>query len=70
MHQRRILAHIPPVRRQHVLRPLVQDAVERAPRDIEGQAVCAGVELHLAQIRVIIQVGQDTPALRIVLQVV
>ena len=68
--QHRVLHHIPPVGGEHVLGPLVEDGVQGLPRDVKGHGVGAGVEGHLAQIVVVVQVGQNPPGGGVVLEIV
>ena len=46
--ERRVLHHVPAVGGKHVLRALVQDAVEGGSAHVEGHGVGAGVQGHLA----------------------
>ena len=48
MQERRILHHVPAVGGEHVLRALVQDAVEGVSAHVEGHGVGTGVQGHLA----------------------
>ena len=64
------MADVPAVRREHILRALVENGVELLARDVEGHAVCAGVEVHLAQISVDIYISQNAAAERVVLEVI
>ena len=76
MEQYRILAHIPVVGCQHILRALVEDAVQGQHitvflfGHIKSHAVCARIQIHLMKILMHIDVRHDTPAVRIILQIV
>ena len=68
--QHRVLHHVPVVRRQHILTALVQNGVERIARHVEGHGVGAGIERHFMQVGKIVEVRQDAPRGRIMLQVI
>lgn len=68
--QRRILADVPVVRSEHVLAALVEYRVEPVPGDVERHGIGAGSQPHFAEVGVIVGVGHDTAAVRVVLQVV
>ena len=65
-----ILAHVPVVGGEHILAALVEDAIEGVSGDIEGHGIGAGIEAHIVQILEIIEVGENPPGGRIVLQVI
>ena len=71
----RVLAHVPVVGREHILRSLAEHRVQRELvfarplRDIEGHRPCARVKIHLMQVRMIVDIRHDAAAVRIVLQV-
>ena len=71
-HQKnRVLGHIPVVGRQHVIRTLVQNRVQDQSvrggilRYIESHAVSTGIKIHLAQVLMHIDIGQDPSAVGI-----
>ena len=70
VHQGGVLHHVPAVGGEHILAALVQDGVEGPARDIEGHGIGAGVQGHLVQVVVVVEIGQDTPGGRVMLQVV
>ena len=76
MDQDRVLDHIPVIGGQHVLGPLIEDRVQRQLiislflGDVEGHTVGAGIKAHFMQILMDINIGHDTPAEGIVLQVI
>ena len=67
--QRSVLHDIPVVRREHILRALVEYGVEPVSRDIEGHRVCAGVQRHLAEVCVVVDIGHDAPRCGVMLEV-
>ncbi len=76
MHQHRILTYIPVIRGQDVLGTLVQNPVQYQPvrpplfRHIECHAIGTGVQVHLMQVLMDIQIRHDPAAVRIVLEVI
>ena len=73
--QNGVLAHIPVIGRQHVLGALVQHHIEyqlllaRPLGHIIGNAVSAGVQMHLTQIRKYISIRHNPTAVGILLQI-
>ena len=67
--QHGVLHHIPSVGGQHILRTLVQNAVQGVSRHVKRHGVGAGVKRHLAQVVVVVEVGHNAPGCGIVLQV-
>ncbi len=63
----RILRHIPVVSGEYVIGALVQHRIQRKPflpfflGYIEGHAISAGIQVHLAQILMHIEVRHNTP---------
>ena len=76
VNQHSILTHIPVVRSQHILRTLIQNSVQGKHvtvfffGHIERHAVRARIEVHLMQVLMYIQIRHDSPAVRIILQIV
>ena len=76
MQQHRILAHIPVICHEDVLGPLIQNPVEHQRpvlpvlRHIKRHAVGTRIQIHLVQILMHVQVCHNTPAERIMLQIV
>ena len=68
--QHAVLHHVPVVGGQHVLAALVQDGVEGMSGDVERHGVSAGVQGHLVEVLKVVDVGEDTAAGGVVLQVV
>ena len=65
-----VLNDVPVVCGQHILRTLIEDAVEVLARDVEGHRVSAGVEIHLVQIGVGVDVGHNAAGCGVVLEIV
>ena len=71
-----VLAYIPVVGGQYVLGTLVQNAVQDhfaglvIFRDIECHGVGAGVQMHVAQILEIVDVGHDPAAVGVIFKIV
>ena len=76
MHQHRILYHIPVVGCQHVLGTLIQNGIQGQPvlslflSHIKGHAVGTGIQIHLMQVLMHVNIGHDAAAEGIVLQIV
>ena len=66
--QHRVLHHVPVVRREDVLRPLVEDAVERVALHVECHRVCARLEPHVREVLEVVQIRQDAPAVPVILE--
>ena len=66
--QKAVLHHVPVGGGEHVLAALVQNGVQPVAADIEGHGVGTGVEAHLAQVVVVVEVGHNAAAGRVVLQ--
>lgn len=69
MQQDRILHDVPVVCGEGVLTALIENAVEFVAGDVESHRIGARVEMHLVQILKVVDVGEDTPRLRIVFEV-
>lgn len=65
-----VLHDVPIVGGEHIVGALIEDAVERIARDVEGHGVRARVEVHLVQVLKVIQVGEDAAGSGVVLQIV
>ena len=76
MKQYGILAYIPVICRQHVIGALVQDSVKRQPvappllGHIKRHTVGAGIQIHLMEILMHVDIRHNPPAVRIMLQIV
>ena len=76
MQQHRILTHIPIICSEHILRTLIQDPVQDQalcpflPGHIEGHAISAGIQIHLVQILMYIQIRHDPAAVWMILKVI
>ena len=70
MQQDRVLAHVPVVRDQHILRPLIKDHIQLVAGDVQRHAVGAGIKPHLAEIMVIINIGHNTARAGVVFEVI
>ena len=68
--QQGILDHVPVVGGEHILAPLIQNGVQGMSRHIERHGIGTGVQVHLVEILKIIDIGQDPPGSRVVLQIV
>lgn len=64
-----VLHNVPIVCGECILTALIEDSVEFVARDVESHRVCARVEVHLVQVLKIVDIGEDTPRLRIVFEV-
>ena len=76
MKQYGILAYIPVICRQHVIRALVKNSVKRQPvaslllGHIKRHTVGAGIQIHLMEILMHVDIRHNPPAVRIMLQIV
>ena len=61
---------MPVVGGQHVLTALVEDGVQRVAGHVERHGIGAGVQSHLMEILEVVEIGENTAAGRVVLQVV
>ena len=74
--QNRILAHIPVVCRQYILRSLVENTVQGQHitvllfGHVKSHAVCARIQVHLMEVLMHIDICHNTTAVRIVLQII
>ena len=69
MQEDRVLADVPVVRDQHILRALVENHVQLVLRDVQRDAVGAGIEPHLVQVVMVIDIGHDAAGFGMVLEV-
>ena len=68
--EKRILEDVPVIRGEHVVRTLIEDAIEAITFDVEGHAISAGIEVHLMQIFKVIDIRHDATGIRVMLQIV
>ena len=76
MDQNRILAHIPVIGCQYILRALIENTVQSQHIavlffcHIKRHAISAGIQIHLMEILMYIEIGHNPAAVRIVFQVI